>query len=105
MENFIDTCLSLENLIDCHSPYIKRKIEKKDAAQQPASTVKKLRSKRYMERYINPPEFIEAQMREIQEKKKDHQAIPEKPERDILFFLIENAPLENWQQDILVSGN
>jgi stage V sporulation protein R len=102
VENFIDTCLSLENLIDYHSPYIKRKLDPKAAARdETPRTVKKLRSKRYMEKYINPPDFIEAQMKELHEKKKDRLAIPEKPERDVLLFLMENAPLENWQHDVL----
>jgi len=102
VENFIDICLTLENLIDYHSPYIKRKLAPKDAAEESApKTVKKLRSKRYMEKYINPPEFIEAQMKELQDKQSGHLNIPENPERDVLLFLREHAPLESWQQDVL----
>lgn len=102
VENFIDICLSLENLIDYHSPFIKRKLAPKDAARESApKTVKKLRSKRYMEKYINPPEFIEAQIKELREKQSDNLNIPENPERDVLLFLIEQAPLESWQQDVL----
>lgn len=102
VENFIDICLTLENLIDYHSPYIKRKLAHKEAARETApKAVKKLRSKRYMEKYINPPEFIEAQMKELQERQSTHLNFPESPERDVLLFLIENAPLESWQQDIL----
>jgi len=102
VENFIDICLTLENLIDYHSPYIKRKLAHKEAARETApKAVKKLRSKRYMEKYINPPEFIEAQMKELQERQSSHHNFPESPERDVLLFLIENAPLESWQQDIL----
>ncbi len=102
VEDFIDICLSLENLIDYHSPYIKRDsdAEGTNGTYQP-KRVKRLRSKRYMEKYINPPEFIEAQLKEIEEEGKDQRAIPEQPERDVLVFLMEHAPLENWQHDIL----
>ncbi len=102
VENFIDVCLSLENLIDYHSPYIKRRIEEdsQNGAQQ-QKAVKKLPSKKYMEKYINPPEFIEAQVKEMESQKPDRLVIPTKPERDVLLFLMEHAPLENWQYDIL----
>ncbi len=26
---------------------------------------------------------------------------PEQPEKDVLLFLIEHAPLKNWQRDVL----
>ena len=66
------------------------------------SQVGKLRSSsRYLDDYINPPEFLEEQKR-----KKDHEAarqkkIPPRPERDVLAFLLEHAPLEPWEVDVL----
>lgn len=102
VENFIDTCLSLENLIDYYSPYIRRQPGKREPEQNaPRKAIKKLRSKKYMDRYINPPEFIEAQMKELEKQQVDQRALPEKPERDVLLFLMEHAPLQNWQHDIL----
>ncbi len=103
VENFIDTCLSLENLIDYHSPYIMRRADQ-NGKPEPAvkrPVVKKLRSKKYMEKYINPPEFIEMQIKEYEKKMKTQQKYPANPERDVLLFLMENAPLENWQYDVL----
>ncbi len=103
VENFIDICLSLENLIDYHSPYIKRRKETDtgaDSEQQPR--IKRLRSKKYMEKFINPPEFIEVQLKELEEKRNQElKPFPSQPERDVLLFLLENAPLENWQYDVL----
>src|SRR3989338_3702829 len=47
-------------------------------------------------------------MKEIIEKKKEEEKekkigmkIPEEPERDILLFLLLNAPLQEWERDIL----
>ncbi len=102
VESFIDTCLTLENLIDYHSPYIKRHTNGNGTNGAPKpKTVKKLRSKHYMDRYINPPEFLESQRREIESEVQDMPSIPASPERDILFFLMQYAPLDSWQHDIL----
>lgn len=99
VEDFIDTCLSLENLIDRYSPYIK-----KDSKQEPLAPPQPVflkTDKPYMEKYINPPEFIEEQRKKIKENMQDKQKYPARAERDILLFLIHNAPLEPWQQDVL----
>ncbi len=102
VENFIDTCLSLENLIDYHSPYIKRPNgAAKEQETSPKLRVKRLQSKKYMEKYINPPEFIEQQRQKLKEKSQRSQRFPDHPERDVLYFLIQHAPLENWQRDVL----
>ena len=103
VEDFIDTCLSLENLIDYHSPYIRRHRDSSNNGNNaPQPRIKRLKSKKYMEKYINPPEFIEAQRKMLEEKKKTEiRPIPAEPELDVLLFLMEHAPLENWQYDIL----
>src|SRR6186713_75696 len=60
VETFIDTCLSLENLIDPMSPFIARKgkprLETEDTTGGENATVHKLKAKSYMDPYINPPE-------------------------------------------------
>ncbi len=103
VEEFLDSVLSLEHLIDQHSPYIRRR-EKEladDSVPGDRVAVPKLRSKDYMERYINPSDFLEQQKKQVEEGRKRKRRVPESPEKDILLFLIENAPLEDWQQDIL----
>jgi stage V sporulation protein R len=103
VEDFIDTCLSLDNLIDYHAPFIIRKrpkAEEDDGAEraQPA----RLRSQRpYMESFINPPTVIEAERERIAQKLEEAERFPSDPEKDLLFFLIEHAPLEKWQRDII----
>ena len=54
-----------------------------------------------METYINPPAFIEEQKAKIAAKRKKKRLLPEEPRRDVLQFLLEHAPLENWERDIL----
>lgn len=102
VENFIDVCLSLENLIDRYSPYIKKSGE--DAKEQEAvgSERYRLRVERdYMDDYINPPDFIREQQRKEEEEQMQAARFPSRPERDILKFLIYHAPLKGWQQDVL----
>jgi stage V sporulation protein R len=106
VEDFIDKCLSLENLIDRYSPYIK-----KDSASDKALEENRERSKKmlndgftreYMDEYINPPHFQkELRERAEQQRRNDETKFPPCPERDVLLFLMHYAPLKNWQQDIL----
>ncbi|NIR51554.1 SpoVR family protein [candidate division KSB1 bacterium] len=105
VEDFIEVCLSLENLIDPHSAYIKRKNEREDDTSDNGidqSVPRKLKSKSYMDSFINPEEFLEEQKRISKERKeKEKRKHPLEPERDVLKFLLENAPLERWQADVL----
>ena len=103
VEEFLDAVLSLENLIDQHSPYIKRREKKSQDDSVPGDrvAVPKLRSKEYMDEYINPSDFLEEQKKRIEAGRKRKRRTPASPEKDILLFLIENAPLEDWQQDVL----
>ncbi|MEE9611867.1 MAG: SpoVR family protein [Desulfatiglandales bacterium] len=156
VEAFIDCCLSLENLIDVHAPFIKRRDDVRPEttlhlahAHAPsadddscscqgdgdgASTCAKnssqggsascqgnkaeeeelfgdeddervlpqrLRSKGYMDTYINPSEFLEARAKEMKAKLREKKRFPENPVADVLLFLAENVSLTNWQRDIL----
>ena len=107
VEEFLDCCLALENMIDAYSPYIQR-----SAVPVPVDRdlweegriedrVGKLRSKDYMDRYINPPEYIEQQRRKLAEKAEKPPRFPAEPQRDVLKFLLDHAPLRKWEQDIL----
>jgi stage V sporulation protein R len=104
VENFVDCCLSIDNLIDMHLPGIKRrrpKIEEIAPDEQEPRVPRKLRSKEYMDRFVNPPEFLEEQRRAIAEEIEKQKSFPEEPERDVLLFLIEHAPIDRWQRDVL----
>ena len=101
VEGFLDICLSVENLIDPMSQYIRRRAKEQSDDEDENPEVPRLRAKDYMESYINPPEFIKAQKKKLAEEQDRQQKFPTTPERDILLFLIENAPLERWQRDCL----
>src|SRR6478735_2297521 len=92
VEDFIDSCLSLENLIDPHSPFIKRRGESGrydfDAGEDPGASSGKFQSKDYMDRYVNPPEVLKEQARKQEAEQKKPTSLPEQPERDVLLFLL-----------------
>lgn len=114
VEEFIDACLSLENLIDLHSVHIKR-ITSKDALMDEDSDnadkkkkkkkeSAKFETKPYMDSFINPKDgSIMEDPDEEKKNEKSKQAIsfPGNPVRDVLLFLLEYAPLKDWQHNIL----
>lgn len=107
IESFVDTCLSLENLIDRYSPYTSAQ---KTRAPGDSALGEEERPRRddfllpvereYMDSFINPPDLIKKQREKAQQKESERK-FPAKPDRDILKFLIHYAPLSNWQQDVL----
>lgn len=109
VENFIDVCLSLENLIDRHSRAAEVNISRqalenpellKNKSQSDSILLKTDRS--YMRDYINPPEFVRAQRQKMQEEAvRLKQRFPPRPEKDVLNFLLHFAQLDEWQQDVL----
>ncbi len=101
VEAFLDVCLTIENLIDPYSPFIKRPVSSKDTDDKPDKPVKKIESKKYMDSFINPEAFLEDQKKKNEDAKETEKRIPEHPEKDVLLFLLEYAPLEKWQQNIL----
>src|SRR5512138_1513471 len=104
VEEFIDTCLSLENLIDPMSPYIVRQRDRVEPTDEDEQQDKsgRLRAKGYMESFINPPEYLEAQRKKREEQeKRQKRRFPEQSQRDVLAFLIQHAPLDHWQRDVL----
>jgi len=100
VEDFIDQVNSIDNLIDIYSPFIKREaspIDQLDPSPQEEETVYKIPASEYMDRYINPrePEKAEPEKEEKKSRKSSE------PMGDVLKFILENAPLQSWEQDIL----
>ena len=54
-----------------------------------------------MKGFINPPEFLEQQRKRLEEERAQQRRFPENPQKDILLFLMNYAPLERWQHTIL----
>ena len=101
VEEFIDHCLSLENLIDPHAPFHGRRAVVDPDVEEAAAEIPRLKSKDYMESFINPAEYLEEQRVKIQAEKDKAKKFPEHPERDVLKFLMDHAPLERWERDVL----
>jgi stage V sporulation protein R len=108
VEAFMDRCMSIDDLIDVHSTAIRRReaVSRYDFTPEPeeddALKATRFKSKDYMDDYINPRDVLKAE--EDERRKLKEQAarnFPEHPEKDVLLFLIENAPLKGWQRDVL----
>lgn len=87
VEKFIDQCLSLENLIDRYNPEQKPMplYSEKTTHSNPQFRVEK----DYMRKFINPEASVSTS------------EIVFNPQKDVLKFLRDRAPLEDWQSDVL----
>ncbi len=103
VEDFVDKCLSLENLIDRYSPYIRKRTEKERQEEARSKDQVGLLQvgREYMDEYINPPDFVQFQRDKRREEMESREKVPSEPQRDVLEFLMHFAPLKNWQQDVL----
>ena len=100
VETFIDRCLSLENLINQHAPHFPAK-SRDEAPDRPIEVRGFKTDREYMSHFINPQAFLDEQRKKLEEERAQKKKFPEKPERDVLAFLIEHAPLERWEADVL----
>lgn len=105
VEAFLDRCKSLDNLIDQHAPRVRSRPANKAGLDEDEDHVEhgvgRLKAKNYMDPFINPEEFLTHQRAAKERKDTASKRFPKTPERDILLFLLEHAPLERWQQDVL----
>jgi stage V sporulation protein R len=107
VESFVDTCLSLENLIDLHAPMIRR--EQQETAEapsgeeetQPTEVPRLPVQRRYLDPFINPAEFIENQKKKMAKDHVRSHASSRAVRRDVLGCLMEHAPLKRWQRDVM----
>ncbi|MCS6864390.1 MAG: SpoVR family protein [Gemmataceae bacterium] len=109
VEAFMDKCLSIDDLIDIHSVAIKRRDDTSkydfaslDEPERPETEgTPRFKAKGYMADYINPR--TDNKPTEAEDGKAAGRILhfPERPEKDVLLFLIEHAPMKNWQRDIL----
>lgn len=106
VENLIDVFLSLENLIDPHSLFMKRpgkaetQAKPRDDGRKPAAA--RFPAKAYMDRFINPPDRMASDIAEQElEADRAKTRFPAGPVRDVLQFLLDHAPLEDWEADLL----
>ena len=106
VESFIDRCLSVENLIDPYLPFMEKKKVHTSAldeeVQEVAAEPGRMKTTHgYMDSFVNPAEFLEEQKKKQVADAARSKRIPETPQKDVLKFLMEYAPLENWEADVL----
>lgn len=129
IEEFIDACLSLEDLIDMYSPHIQRTAQRNktlmpkelkpvrdekviigeqsdevETDDDHAPHAARFATKDYLDPFVNPRAAIDAEEQELKKKAEESRgrsSFPEEPQRDVLLFLLEHAPLQQWQHDIL----
>lgn len=122
VEDFIEACLSIEDLIDQNAPFKKKREECEDEDDDSGCSScascsscdscpggknnkeddlnqYKMKTKPYMDRHINTEEFLikekEKHMREKAKRKN-------RPDKDIMKFILEHCDkLNGWQKDIL----
>lgn len=109
VEAFLDAACSLDDLIDPARVFLDHRRPDVTAfegdgegdADSGLREIPRLRSKEYLDPFVNPPEYLEERRRRQAEEQARRRRFPERPERDILLFLIAHAPLARWQQDLL----
>ena len=103
VEKFIDAGLSIDNLIDYHFPDRRRPDISTDvgAGDQPPGHRFGMKTPEYLETYLYPEEYVESQKKKRAKEARQVKKNPPYPEKDGLYFLIEHAPLEEWERDIL----
>jgi len=108
VESYIDACLSIEDLIDLHAPFVGRTTDRPDryafpeatAPDEPPRRAARFPAKEYMEPFINPLDRTESAVRKP-EVEDGRPRVPEEPHRDVLGFVLEHAPLKPWQVDVM----
>ncbi|MCY4644046.1 MAG: SpoVR family protein [Bacteriovoracales bacterium] len=108
VENFIDRVISIDNLIDINllltDFHQKHKLEDEENEEPKDNSKHKAE---YLQSYLRSEkkqkEKAQGIEKEGQSKDKEPKIkkFPEQPQRDIMLFLLENAPLEEWQADII----
>jgi stage V sporulation protein R len=108
VETFIDACLSVEDLIDIHSPFVKRfeQPDKYDFGRahddvEEPPVPGRFQAKQYMDSFINPPHVLSAEAERLRHQREKQAHFPPEPMRDVMLFLLEHAPLKPWQLDVL----
>lgn len=92
VEDFLTKCFSIDDLIDYQHL-------DKPIIIKPRKGYNKFKSKEYMDQFINPPQILKKKQKKKRKLEKKLKKFS--PKRDMMLFLIENAPLKQWQRNIL----
>jgi len=116
VKTFFDAVLSIENLIDANSLYLKRP----DQHLSPEDYERRRIMRRHASESFLPPDFPEyletlPHIREMKKRVAEHVAeeektdreilsglkVPAHPMKDVILFMIDNSPLEPWQRSVV----
>ncbi|MBI2670025.1 MAG: SpoVR family protein [Candidatus Yanofskybacteria bacterium] len=110
VNKFLEACMSLDNLFNLLGPIIiqeHKTVKTKTEKRFPKRIKPRDELPFFMDPYINPPEYLERERKKIEQEEKREADIerklitPPEPVRDILYFLMNNAPLEKWQREVI----
>lgn len=102
VEGFLDACLSIENLIDHRALFEDRVRPEPPGDDEAPKTVRLIPTEKgYLRRFMNPDDFVEAEKKKLEDEARRKKRFPERPERDVMSFVLHNAPLEAWEQDCI----
>jgi stage V sporulation protein R len=105
VERFLDTCLSLENLVDPNLLFWRAR--EKEAQGPPGDEAARQAEPRFSSTYLTSyyrtarTPSAPAKERKAEPESPPLKAFPERPLRGVLDFLVDQAPLEDWERDIL----
>lgn len=104
--DFVDACLSIDDLIDPSGGWKINSIERPRKIQfdelPETEKIDKIATPEYLDRFVNTVSDKERQ-REVAAQKKRHakRTFPVKPQRDVLLYILKYVPMEQWKQNIL----
>lgn len=104
--DFVDACLSVDDLVDPASDWKVDKINRPSKVAfdelPEVESLSKIKTPEYMDHFVNTKDDIEKQ-RDKQAENKKHAAktFPVKPKRDVLLYILKYVPMEQWKQNIL----
>ena len=101
VEDFLDRAASLDNLVDLHGEFAPPADSQPGDDDAPQTKNLKLKSRDYMDSFMNPPDVVERRKIEWEQELEEARRLPGGPQRDILGFLLEQAPLERWEWELL----
>ncbi len=101
VERFLDACLSVEQLIDPTSVFGDRRPATYEEPDTEEPVVARMPAKDYLDSYVNPPAYLEQRRQRMKQEAREAKGFPPRPERDVLGFIMQHAPLENWERDIV----
>jgi len=104
--NFVDACLSIDDLIDPASGWKVTEFDKPSKVEfddlPEVERLEKIQTNDYMDQFVNTSDHKMKQRRiRREEKKHTRKTFPKSPQRDVLMHVLKYIPMEQWKQNVL----